>query len=93
MLEKLCWVMLYGIRGSIYAVPFILLSLFLFLISGNLAMSTATNAFTEISAHISNGIKLIGWGCFFTALIIWVATWIDDYQLDYLPNWIKKELY
>lgn len=39
MLEKLCWGMLYGIRGGIYAVPVMLLSLIFTFINANLNLS------------------------------------------------------
>lgn len=91
MLEKICWFILHGIRGGIYAVPF--MGLFAFLVSGIIQPSIGTSSFAIISAYVSNGITLLGWGVFVTGLVVWIDTWISDYRSDYLPNWIRKDLY
>ena len=91
MLEKICWFILHGSRGGIYAVPF--MGLFAFLVSGIIQPSIGTSSFAMISAYVSNGITLLGWGVFVTGLVVWIDTWISDYRSDYLPNWIRKDLY
>lgn len=91
MLEKICWFILHGIRGGIYAVQF--MGLFAFLVSGIIQPSIGTSSFAMISAYVSNGITLLGWGVFVTGFVVWIDTWISDYRSDYLPNWIRKDLY
>ena len=46
MLEKICWFILHGIRGGIFAVPFI--GLFAFLVSGIIQPSIGTSSFAMI---------------------------------------------
>ena len=91
MLEKIFWFILHGIRGGIYAVPF--MGLFAFLVSGIIQPSIGTSSFSMISAYVSNGITLLGWGMFIAGLVIWIDTWISDYRSEYLPNWIRKDFY
>ena len=93
MLEKLCWVMLYGVRGSIYAIPLMLLSLAFTFINNNLLSPTEGSYFVFITNYLSNGLMYLSLGALAAAAIVWIATWIRDYWTGYLPNWIRRELY
>ena len=93
MLEKLCWVMLYGVHGAIYAVPLMLLSLVFTFINNNLLSATEGSSFLFMINYLSNGLMYLSLGALAAAAIVWLATWIDDYKVDYLPNWIRRELY
>lgn len=62
MLEKICWFILHGIRGGIYAVPF--MGLFAFLVSGIIQPSIGTSSFAMISAYLRIKQHYIAWmGC------------------------------
>ena len=93
MLEKLCWGMLYGIRGGIYAVPLMLLSLAFTFINNNLHSVTEGVYFVFMINYISNGLMYLSLGALGAAAMVWLATWISDYWTGYLPNWIRRELY
>ncbi len=93
MLEKLCWVMLYGVRGAVYAVPLMLLSLAFTFINNNLLSPTEGSSFAFITNYLSNILMYLSLGALAAAAIVWLATWISDYWTGYLPNWIRKELY
>ena len=92
-LEKLCWFLLHGIRGGIYAVPVMLLSLVFTFINKNLNSVTEYGSFTFITNYLSNVLMYLSFGALAVASIIWLATWISDYRSDYLPNWIRREMY
>ncbi len=93
MLEKLCWAMLYGVRGAIYAIPLMLLSLAFTFINNNLLLSTEGSSFLFMINYLSNGFMYLSLGALAAAAIVWLATWISDYWTGYLPNWIRRELY
>ena len=93
MLEKLCWAMLYGVRGAIYAVPLMLLSLAFTFINKNLLSATEGSSFAFITNYLSNILMYLSLGALAAAAIVWLATWISDYWTGYLPNWIRRELY
>ena len=93
MLEKLCWGMLYGIRGGIYAVPLMLLSLVFAFINNNLSSVTEYGSFAFMINYLSNVLMYLSFGALAAAAIVWLATWILDYWTGYLPNWIRRELY
>lgn len=93
MLEKLYWGILYGVRGSIYAVIFMVLSLVLQRISYWL-YSSADNSLLEMMAiQIAKGISLLAMASIVVGVVVWLFTWLSDYQDGYLPNWIRRELY
>ena len=93
MLEKLCWTMLYGVRGAIYAVPLMLLSLAFTFINNNLLSPTEGSYFVFMINYLSNGLMYLSLGALAAAAIIWIVTWISDYWTGYLPSWIRRELY
>lgn len=93
MLEKLSWGMLYGIRGGIYAVPLMLLSLVFTFINNNLQSVTEYGSFAFMINYLSNVLVYLSFGALAAAAIVWLATWISDYWTGYLPNWIRRELY
>lgn len=84
---------LFGIRGSVHALPFMLLSVLF--TSGILYSPSNVNVgpTVMISSYIEKGITLFGLGLLVASLFVWITTWIDDYQRNYLPNWIIKDLY
>ena len=93
MLEKICWAMLYGVRGAIYAVPLMLLSLAFTFINNNLLSPNEGSSFLFMINYLSNGLMYLSLGALAAAAIVWIATWISDYWTGYLPNWIRRELY
>lgn len=93
MLEKLCWGMLYGIRGGIYAVPVMLLSLVFTFINKNLNSVTEYGSFTFITNYLSNVLMYLSFGALAAAAVVWIMTWAGDYRSGYLPNWIRRDLY
>lgn len=93
MLEKICWAMLYGVRGAIYAVPLMLLSLAFTFINKNLLSPTEGSSFAFMINYLSNGLMYLSLGALTAAAIVWIATWVLDYWTGYLPNWIRRELY
>ena len=93
MLEKLCWGMLYGIRGGIYALPVMLLSLVFTFINKNLNSVTEYGSFVFINNYLSNVLMYLSFGALAAAAVVWIMTWVSDYRSDYLPNWIRRDLY
>ena len=93
MLEKICWGMLYGIRGGIYALPVMLLSLVFTFINKNLNSVTEYGSFVFINNYLSNVLMYLSFGALAAAAVVWIMTWISDYRSDYLPNWIRREMY
>lgn len=93
MLEKISWFIVYGIRGGVYGVIFILLSTWFILISHWLSSAAEGSSLTIISSYIAQGIFWLGIGSLAIGLVIFLVTWITDYRSDYLPNWIRKDLY
>lgn len=93
MRDRVIFTMLFGIRGSVHALPFMLLSILF--TSGILYSPSSMNVgpVAMISSYIANGITLFGLGFFVASLAVWITTWIDDYQRHYLPNWVRRELY
>lgn len=93
MLEKICWFMLYGFRGLIRAVPFFLLSMVLIFISIKLYSINEISIYITMPIYIAKGIMLLALGSLVAAVFVWIDNWISDYRSDYLPNWIRKDLY
>ena len=93
MLEKIIWFIVYGIRGGVYGVTLMLLSTWFILISRWLYPAAEGSSLILMSIYIAKGIFWLGIGSFATGLVIWLVTWITDYRSDYLPNWIRREMY
>ena len=93
MLEKLYLFMLYGFRGLIRAVPFLLLSMVLIFISIKLYSINEISIYITMPTYIAKGIMLLALGALVAAVFVWIDNWISDYRSDYLPNWIRRELY
>ena len=93
MLEKISWLIVYGIRGGVYGVTLMLLSTWFILISRWLYPAAEGSSLILMSIYIAKGIFWLGIGSFATGLVIWLVTWITDYRSDYLPNWIRRDLY
>ena len=93
MLEKISWFIVYGIRGGVYGVTLMLLSTWFILISRWLYPAAEGSSLILMSIYIAKGIFWLGIGSFATGLVIWLVTWITDYRSDYLPNWIRREMY
>ena len=93
MLEKIIWFIVYGIRGGVYGLILILLSTWFILISHWLSSAAEGSSLILMSSYIAQGIFWLGIGSFATGIIIWLVTWISDYRSDYLPNWIRREMY
>ena len=93
MMEKIYLFMTYGIRGFIRALPFMFLSLVLIFISNKLYSIKEISIYTTMPVSISKGIMLLALCSFVAAIIVWIDNWITDYRSDYLPNWIRRELY
>lgn len=93
MLEKISWLIVYGIRGGVYGVTLMLLSTWFILISRWLYPAAEGSSLILMSIYIAKGIFWLGIGSFATGLVIWLVTWITDYRSDYLPNWIRREMY
>lgn len=91
MLEKISLLFIYGFRGLIHAISFMLLAALL--LSGILQPSIIPGTFEMLSTYVANGITLLGGGFFIASLIVWIDTWISDYRSDYLPNWVRREMY
>lgn len=87
MLENIIWNLMFAVRGAVYATPFIVGALFL---SSGLFLPSepATGLFAPIVEAVRGYINLIGLGLTVMSLIVWITTWIDDYQNDYLPKWV-----
>lgn len=85
--------MMYGIRGFIRALPFMFLSLVLIFISNKLYLINEISIYITMPIYIAKGIMLLALGSFVTAVFVWIDNWITDYRSDYLPNWIRRELY
>lgn len=91
MWEKLLWIALFSIRGSIHALPFLI---------GGLVISTGfflpseppTGILSPLVEAISAYINLLGLGLSLIGFIIWLVTWMDDYQNDYLPKWVLSQI-
>lgn len=91
MWEKLLWIALFSIRGSIHAL--------LFLIGGLITSSgfflpteTPTGILAPIVEMTSAYIHLLGLGLSLIGFVVWLVTWIDDYQNDYLPRWVHSQI-
>ena len=82
--------MLYGVRGSIYAIPLMLLSLAFTFINNNLLSPTEDSSFVLMINYLSNGLMYLSLGALAAAAIVWLATWISDYWTGYLPSWIRR---
>lgn len=93
MLEKIGWFIVYGIRGGIYAVPLMLLSLWFLFISRWLYSAAEGSSLVLISNHIAQGIFWLGAGSLAAGLVVWLVMWMSDYRSDYLPNWVRREVY
>ena len=93
MLEKLYLFVLYGFRGLIRAVPFFLLSMVLTFINSRLHLITDAGLLASLLIYISNGLTVLALGSLVAAVFVWIDNWISDYRSDYLPNWIRRELY
>jgi hypothetical protein len=93
MMEKIYLFMMYGLRGFIRALPFLFLSLVLIFISNKLYSINEVSIYTIMPISISKGIMLLALCSFVAAIIVWIYNWITDYRSDYLPNWIRRELY
>ena len=93
MMEKIYLFMMYGIRGFIRALPFMFLSLVLIFISNKLYLINEISIYITMPIYIAKGIMLLALGSFVTAVFVWIDNWITDYRSDYLPNWIRRELY
>lgn len=93
MLEKISWFIVYGIRGGVYGVILMLLSTWFIFISRWLSSAAEGSSLTLMPIYIAQGIFWLGIGSFATGLVIWLVTWISDYQSDYLPSWIRREMY
>ena len=93
MRDRVILTILFGIRGSVHALPFMLLSILF--ISGTLYSPSNVNAgpAVMISSYLEKGITLFGLGLLVASLFVWITTWIDDCQRNHLPNWVKKDLY
>lgn len=87
ILENIIWILMFAVRGAVYATPFLLGALFLS--SGLFIPSeTATGLFAPIVETVRSYINLIGLGLTVVSLIFWITTWIEDYQNNYLPRWV-----
>lgn len=93
MLEKLCWVMLYGFRGLIRAMPLFLLSMVLTFINSRLHLITDAGLLASLLIYISKGLTILALVSLAASAIIWLVTWAGDYRSGYLPNWIRRDLY
>ena len=93
MLNKIGWLMLYGFRGLIHALPILLLSMVLTFINSKLYLVADVGFLVSLLIYISNGLTIAALGALFFAAFVWIDTWIGDYRSDYLPNWIRKDLY
>lgn len=93
MRDRIIFTILFGIRGSVHALPFMLLSVLF--TSGILYSPSNVNVGPAviISSYIEKGITLFGLGLLVASLFVWITTWRNDYQKNYLPNWVKKDLY
>ena len=93
MLNKIGWLMLYGFRGLIRALPILLLSMVLTFINSRLYLVADVGFLVSLLIYISNGLTIAALGALVFAAFVWIDTWISDYRSDYLPNWIRKDLY
>ena len=93
MLEKISWLFVYGLRGGIFALPLMFLSMVFTFINHNLHSTTETGSFAFIINYLSNGLTLFALGFLAVAVVVWLVTWIADYRAGYLPSWVRKELY
>ncbi len=93
MLNKMGWFMLYSFRGLIRVLPILLLSMVLTLINSRLQSVTDAGSLVYLLIYISNGLTIAALGALVFAALVWIDTWITDYRSDYLPNWIRKDLY
>ena len=93
MLEKLYLFMLYGFRGLIHAVPFFLLSMVLTIINSRLHLITDVGLLASLLIYISNGLTILALVSLAASVFVWIDNWISDYRSDYLPSWIRKDLY
>ena len=93
MLNEIGWLMLYGFRGLIRALPILLLSMVLTFINSRLYLVADVGFLVSLLIYISNGLTIAALGALVFAAFVWIDTWISDYRSDYLPNWIRKDLY
>lgn len=91
MWEKIIWVMLFGVRGSIHALPFLIGGLIIY--SGLfLPSESPTGLLAPIIETVFSYINLLGFGLSLLGFCVWILTWIDDYQNDYLPKWVLSQI-
>lgn len=91
MRDRIIEIMLFGIRGSVHAIPFLLLGL-LFM-SGLFSVEVDPSIMLSVlSNKINFFIKLAGLGLGVAGFFVFIFTWIDDYANDYLPNWVLRDL-
>ena len=93
MLNKIGWLMLYGFRGLIRALPILLLSMVLTFINSRLYLVADVGFLVSLLIYISNGLTIAALGALVFAVFVWIDNWISDYRSDYLPSWIRKDLY
>jgi hypothetical protein len=70
MIDKIVFILLFGIRGAVHAIPFFLVSVLF--ISGVLKPSAGASSLEMLSTYISNGITLLGLGLFLASLVVWI---------------------
>ena len=93
MLNKIGWLMLYGFRGLIRAMPLFLLSMVLTFINSRLHLITDAGLLASLLIYISKGLTILALVSLAASAIIWLVTWAGDYRSGYLPNWIRRDLY
>lgn len=93
MLEKISGFFVYCFRGGAYAAILMALSLWFLFLSRWLYSAAQGSSLTIMSNYIAQGILWLGMGLFIAGLVVWLWTWVSDYRSDYLPNWVRRELY
>lgn len=93
MLERISWFIVYGIRGGIYALPLMFLSMVFTFINSRLHLVTDAGLLASLLIYISNGLAIAALISLAASGIVWIMTWAGDYRSGYLPNWIRRELY
>ena len=93
MLNKIGWLMLYGFRGLIRALPILLLSMVLTFINSRLYLITDIGLLASLLIYISNCLTILALVSLAASVFVLIDNWISDYRSDYLPSWIRKDLY
>lgn len=83
--------MLFSVRGAIYSMPFLIGGL---VISNGffLPSEPTTGLLAPIAETVVGYINLLGFGLSLVGFVVWIATWLDDYQSDYLSKWLINQI-